>query len=703
MKIVRLEEGYYYLPENNLLLNQETLNKYDKYFRNNKIELNNFNVDEYFLRKQLKDINQIIIGITEDCNLRCSYCIYNDNYLFEKKLSGRNIDLEIVKKGLLYIYGYIKDRHNKTFNISFYGGEPFIKFDLMKKIVSYSKILFNDWELIFGATTNATLLTDKIIEYLITEDFNILISLDGPQKNHNSKRVYRNGKGTFKNVWENLERIKERDAEYFYKKISFNIVHSHDQSLVDIFSFFTEEKLINMNKTYYNQVVGKNTNYHEKIHYDETKVLNDFKLIFEKIRAKLIYSNELKPIEEIFFRDYFLNKTFNSKPNSIFSGTCFFNTRLFIDVEGKFHFCEKINNSFPLGDVWFGFDFNRMVEIAKEFVNIKKKYCSYCDIKYLCRPCYIIFASNGKLELDKNFCSRYRKSVINNLKRQIRLEKNKRKINEKEKLKIYRFHQFITVEKGPINTAIANFINGDIYHVPNKIMEHFENREYKKIPEFINGAKESGLIIYVNNNTWITKQNTSIKDLKYLETIGKKNIVLCIEDGTDLSIVKNKVSHFNITQIIFYGTNSEAIVDFFPGVEILFENYEYLKCSKLSFIKRDDFIKTDEEFYSYSKVCNNCWGHKISITKDGMIRPCIYSNIIIDDLKNLTDIKTIEKIQNYWYITKDNVEKCKDCELKYFCIDCREIAQRKNNGNLSASNPNCKYNPYAGVWQDDDE
>jgi radical SAM protein with 4Fe4S-binding SPASM domain len=588
-----------------------------------------------------------------------------------------------------------------SLDISFYGGEPFINSDLVKKIVSFSKILFTDWELSFGATTNATMLTDEIIEYLIAEDFNILISLDGPSKIHNSKRVYKNGKGTFEDVWKNLERIKNRNAEYFNRKISFNFVHSFDQSISDIFDFFTETELIYMNKINYSNVVSKNTDYYERINYDKEEFRNDFKLIFKKIKTKHKNSKQLRPIEEIFYRDYFVNKIFNTKPRDIFSGACYLNSRLFMDVEGKFHICESINNRFPIGDVWRGFDFDRMIEIAKQFVNIKKKYCFDCDINYLCRPCYVVFASDGTLEWDKKFCSNARKSVIKNLKRQIRFEEYMRTIKKKKKLKIFKFHQFISVMKGPVNTAIADFIKGDIYHVPTKIIHHFEEREYEKIPEFIEDAKEASLIIHVKNNTCIPKQNFSIKELKYFDEISKKDIVLCVEEGVDLSLVQHHVFYFNISRIIFYGAGAKRIDNLFPGVEIDYEKPDYLKCSNLSVIKKTDFVKTDEELYRFSQVCNNCWGHKISITKDGMIRPCIYSNIVIDDMENLNSPKTIEKIQSYWYITKDIVEKCKECELRYFCIDCRELAQRESNGNLFASNPNCKYDPHTGVWQDD--
>ena len=702
MRIVRLEDRYCYLPANNLLVNEEVLNKFETYLNNNKINLNDFEVDENFLRKQIKESKQIILGITEGCNLRCSYCVYNDNYLYENKLSGKHLDFKIAKKGLEYIFGFVKDRFDKTFRISFYGGEPFIKFDLMKKIVAYSRTLFKGWELFFGVTTNATLLTDEIIEYLLAEEFNITISLDGPAPNQNSKRVYMNGKGTFNDVWGALVRIKNRDAEYFSKKISFNIVHSPDQSLFDIFHFFTENELINMNRVLYGQVIAKDTDYYEKINYDESRISDDYMLIFEKIKAKFRDSIELKPFEKKIYEDHFVNRSLNIIPDNIYFGTCFFNTRLFMDVDGKFHICESINNTFPLGDVWRGFNFNRMVELVRGFLNIRKKYCSDCDINYLCKPCYIAFASNGTFDLDKDFCSRSKEGVLKKIRRQIRFEEYIRTINEKDKSKVFQFHQFISTVTGYANTAIVDFVTSDIYHVPNIIMERFGKREYEKIPEFIKDAKESDLIISVDNNTWIPKRNISKNELLDIDEIGKNDINLCIEVGVDLSLVKHQISNFNITRINYYGSGSQRIEDLFPGIEIFYESLDYLKCSNLSVIKEDDFVKIDEEFYNFSQVCNNCWGHKISITKDGNIRPCIYSNIIIDSLKNLSDPKTIEKIKSYWYITKDKVEKCMDCELRYFCIDCREVAQRKGNGNLYASNPHCKYNPYTGEWQDDE-
>lgn len=651
----------------------------------------------------MKNIPKLLLEVTQDCNLRCKYCIYNENYFYQKKLTKKSLNYETAKKGLEYIHGFIKDKLDKSFSVSFYGGEPFIQFELIKKIVSYTKTLFNNWDLHFGATSNATLLRDEIIDYLIAENFTLLISLDGPAKNHDSKRVYRNGKGTFKKLWGTLKRIKDQNPDYFIKRISFNIVHSLDQSMADLFKFFTENESLNMNKVNYNQVISKNTDYYDKINYDIANTRNDFKYIFDKLISKQQNMSELTPLEKKIRAEYLEERLLLSESNSIYDGTCFFDSRVFIDVNGQFHVCESINDKFPLGDVWQGFDFKKMVEIVKRFADIKKEFCFDCDINYLCRPCYLMFAEDGVLNIDRAYCANSRSSIITKFQYMIHIEEKLRTTYKAEISKIYRFHQFVTVVDGPVNSAIVNFINGDIYHVQKKILRQFEAGDYDNITEFIEGAKEAGLIIFVNSNTWIPNQNILKSNLENFDDVAGNSIVLCIEEGIDLQLLKPRVSKFKIQQIMFYGSNfeSQSIENWFPGINVFYEEIDYQKCSNLCTIKKGNLIKTDREFYNFAQVCNNCWGHKISITKDGKIRPCIFSNIIIEDLEKLNDPKTIKQIKSYWYITKDKIEKCKECELRYFCIDCREKAQRENNGNLYTANLYCNYNPQTGIWKED--
>lgn len=88
------------------------------------------------------------------------------------------------------------------------------------------------------------------------------------------------------------------------------------------------------------------------------------------------------------------------------------------------------------------------------------------------------------------------------------------------------------------------------------------------------------------------------------------------------------------------------------------------------------------------------------MSKDGFVKPCIYSSIKIARLRNNKFPNELErKLQYYWHINKDKIQKCKDCELRYICFDCREIPLRET-GDLYSPSPYCKYDPYKGEWKD---
>lgn len=46
---------------------------------------------------------------------------------------------------------------------------------------------------------------------------------------------------------------------------------------------------------------------------------------------------------------------------------------------------------------------------------------------------------------------------------------------------------------------------------------------------------------------------------------------------------------------------------------------------------------------------------------------------------------------------KDNIKVCKDCELRYNCIDCR-AGHQVDNGSKPVG---CNYDPYKLIWNDE--
>jgi uncharacterized protein len=653
------------------------------------------------LKYSVRNLSHIIFEITQDCNLRCKYCSYNDNYFYERKISNLSMSDDIAQKGLEYIFNLVKDRRQteKRFAIGFYGGEPLLEIGKMKKIVGNAKKLFRDFKLSFNLTTNGTILNNEIIDFFIANDFALVISLDGPEEHHDAKRIFENGGGSFRIVLNNIRQILNKNEQYFRRKVRFSTVFSKDLSLLDIFSFFCNTKIVKQSIIQLSFVNPKNTIYYEKYPVNEYKFVKESHEILAKIERKVKRKDELKSIESK-LKDIFLSPgIINSDLSSGIGGACLFNQRLFIDVNGKFHVCEKINNNFDFGDVWQGLNFEKMRKMVEEFVSINENYCRKCDVQFLCKRCYVNFAKDGHFEYSKEYCDEQKGNILSKLKRYVEFNENINTATTKNKRKStdeYKFHQFVMLEKGYVNTVIIDFLTGNIFQIDNKTIEKFEKLKYEDISEFIKESEEEKLLIKINRNTWIP--NFLDDNEKYyfeLDNISELAILLEIDDSVDLFLVKEKFKYVDITHINYYGSQEIESIGFFSKIDYKEKNFN--NCINLAKVD-GHFENVIETFYYSNKLYNSCWGKRIAVTNDRKIRPCIYSEIIIGDIEEDTIGEIILKAKKYWEITKDKVSKCKDCELRYICFDCREIAFRKK-GELFDENPYCNYNPYKGIWE----
>lgn len=137
---------------------------------------------EQFKNKMLfgKDLYNIVINTTLDCNLACWYC-------YEKRIENSKLSIEtieLIKRNILQRYELSSF---KTLKISFFGGEPFMNFAGIQSILNFAKgfCYKKKIELIADFTTNATLITQEAIEYLSQFRCHFQITLDGGRKAHN--------------------------------------------------------------------------------------------------------------------------------------------------------------------------------------------------------------------------------------------------------------------------------------------------------------------------------------------------------------------------------------------------------------------------------------------------------------------------------------------------------------------------------------
>lgn len=124
-------------------------------------------------------------------------------------------------------------------SISFYGGEPLLAFDLIKQVVEYADELFDGKELIYGMTTNATLITDEIARFIKQHQIRIMFSIDGPRDVQNKNRVFRDGRGSYDTVEKNVERPYHVEPEPDSIEMgSINTVISPDEDYCDLLQLF---------------------------------------------------------------------------------------------------------------------------------------------------------------------------------------------------------------------------------------------------------------------------------------------------------------------------------------------------------------------------------------------------------------------------------------------------------------------------------
>jgi len=110
----------------------------------------------------------------------------------------------------------------------------------------------------------------------------------------------------------------------------------------------------------------------------------------------------------------------------------------------------------------------------------------------------------------------------------------------------------------------------------------------------------------------------------------------------------------------------------------------------------------DEDTFNDAHHYHSCLAGKIAVTTTGDIIPCIFArNQVCGNIRNhsLAEILSGQPLIQCWHTTKDCINKCKDCEYRYACSDCRPLAQGSSPEKYWLADPqNCSYNPYTGKW-----
>lgn len=331
----------------------------------------------------------LIISLTEDCNMRCEYCANCEKH--KEGVQPQQMSKSMLEKAIDQFMLHSKESEEIT--ISFYGGEPLLRFDLVQHAVEYSQNNHFGQNIMYLITTNGLLLEkQEICDYLIENDFSIVVSLDGPERIHDRYRLDQNGEPTYKRIMDNLRKVKRANLNYFKTKISYYAVAAPPYQRELLQEFFEDCKvnIFELHPTNYFKEKYLLENEEERVPLVELRTGKEqerLRKIQQRLQSK---SHEL------------------SNPCS-YCFPCF--KKIYLKVDGELLICEKLKEEileYEIGDVYHWIDYEKLTLFFQKALNIFEKNCSKCWAVRICPVCYL---KQRSVDYNGEYCERIRNQI----------------------------------------------------------------------------------------------------------------------------------------------------------------------------------------------------------------------------------------------------------------------------------------------------
>lgn len=175
-------------------------------------------------------VKALCLHIAHSCNLNCSYCFASQgNYHGERAL----MSFETGKRALDFLIENSGSRRN--LEVDFFGGEPLMNFDVVKRLVAYAREIEKEHNknFRFTLTTNGVLIDDDVIDFANREMSNVVLSLDGRKEIHDRFRVDYAGNGSWAKIVPKFQKlVAARGDKDYYMRGTFT--HANPDFLKDI-------------------------------------------------------------------------------------------------------------------------------------------------------------------------------------------------------------------------------------------------------------------------------------------------------------------------------------------------------------------------------------------------------------------------------------------------------------------------------------
>lgn len=329
----------------------------------------------------LPEVCSFTIGVTEQCNFRCSYCCYSGKYNEHRKHSSRKLSIESIKTIIDFI---VKHACRNEITVDFYGGESLLELDWIKAFVQAAKEVDNiSWR--FEVSTNGLLLTPDIVDWLVENHFKIFVSVDGIGHFHDNNRKDLKGRPTYSTIETNLSYIKEHHPDYWKNNVHIMMTICDISDLPEIAKGCASSNIF-LDKAPY-RISEVSTIYNDEApKLDESSELKTYMGLVEWYK-----DHPNNAIMSTFFNIWlaeWINRPIGEIENEIEYPTCVpHNRKLYIDASGSIGICERISDKLRIGTLIHDIDFDKVNDIARSTASFIDSNCSKCEIARVCDIC----------------------------------------------------------------------------------------------------------------------------------------------------------------------------------------------------------------------------------------------------------------------------------------------------------------------------
>lgn len=322
-------------------------------------------------------IQTLVFHLVNECNLGCAYCYAG---LGEYGAPMKRMSELTSTQAIDFLMEASKEMKNVS--VILFGGEPTLNWDQLVHTVEYGKKRAQQHgkDIEFSLTTNGTILTDRMIDFIVKHNIGVSVSMDGDKDTQDKSRPYKkDGIGSYDMVSKNAKKLIEKHRT---KPVAARVTLTKGYP--------------NVKETFYHlQGLG----FHEVgfapvSETDEAFILNEPEL------NRLL--DEFEELTEIFIEEakqdnYFgfsnlvnvlveLHRGVN-KSYGCGAGIGFFA----VSPSGDLFLCHRFNEQedYKLGDIYSGVNEDYRKQLLEDLHVDNKTTCSRCPLKHTCSGgCY---------------------------------------------------------------------------------------------------------------------------------------------------------------------------------------------------------------------------------------------------------------------------------------------------------------------------